>query len=69
MEERLGANLLVCSMPEGQTRTTCSVAIRRSGIAGRQAKPLVEYYLGVAAKQLDLTSAAGKGALGANWRR
>ncbi len=64
MEERLGANLLVCSMPEGQDPDD---VLRRDpaqweSLVG-QAKPLVEYYLGVAAKQLDLTSAAGKGAL------
>ncbi len=64
MEERLGANLLVCSMPEGQDPDD---VIRRDPaqwelLVGK-AKPLVEYYLGVAAKQLDLTSAAGKGAL------
>ncbi len=63
-EERLGANLLVCSMPEGQDPDD---VIRRDpalweSLVG-QAKPLVEYYLGVAAKQLDLSSAAGKGAL------
>ncbi len=61
MEERLGANLLVCSMPEGQDPDD---VLRRDPAQWeslvRQAKPLVEYYLGVAAKQLDLTSAAGR---------
>ncbi len=65
MEERLGANLLVCSMPEGQDPDD---VLRRDPAQWeslvRQAKPLVEYYLGVAAKQLDLTSAAGSGRLG-----
>ncbi len=64
MEERLGANLLVCSMPEGQDPDD---VIRRDpalweSLIGK-AKPLVEYYLGVVARQIDLSSAAGKGAM------
>ena len=64
MEERLGANLLVCSMPEGQDPDD---VIRHDpelwkALVGA-AKPLVEFYLGAAAKQLDLSGAGGKATL------
>lgn len=64
MEERLGANLLVCSMPEGQDPDD---VIRHDPDLWKElvgaAQPLVEFYLGVAAKQLDLSTASGKAAL------
>jgi DNA primase len=62
-EERLGAALFIASMPEG--RDPDDVVRQDPGLWRQlveQAKPLVDFYFDVVAKQMDLTTARGKGA-------
>ncbi len=62
LEERLGANLFITTMPEGKDPDE---VIRRdparwqAAVAG--AKPLVDFYFDIVAAHSDLTSARGKG--------
>jgi DNA primase len=62
-EERLGAALHIASMPEGRDPDDVvrhDPTLWRQLIAG--AKPLVDFYFDVVARQMDLSSARGKGA-------
>lgn len=63
MEERLGANLFICAMPEGQDPDD---VVRRDPQGWQrlveQAQPLVDFYFALAARQYDLTTVQGKGA-------
>lgn len=63
LEERLGASLYIVSMPEGRDPDD---VIRADAATWQQlvdnAKPLVDFYFDVVARQADLTSAQGKGA-------
>ena len=62
LEDRLGANLFIATLPEGRDPDD---VIRQDGpqweatVAG--AKPLVDFYFDVVARQSDLSSARGKG--------
>lgn len=62
LEERLGANLSITTMPEGKDPDE---VIRRDPAqwqaAVAAAKPLVDFYFDVVAGESDLTSARGKG--------
>ncbi len=62
-EERLGAALYIAAMPDGRDPDD---VIRAEPDAWRtlvaQAKPLVDFYFGVVAREADLTTAQGKGA-------
>jgi DNA primase len=62
MESRLGANLFICAMPEGQDPDD---VIRRQPEMWRQlvaqAQPLVDFYFEVVGRQYDLASVQGKG--------
>lgn len=61
-EERLGANLFITTLPEGRDPDD---VIRQDAQLWEQivasAKPLVDFYCDVIARQTDLTSALGKG--------
>ncbi len=62
LEDRLGANLFITTMPEGKDPDD---VIRQDAPLWEQtvaaAKPLVDFYFDVVARQSDLTSARGKG--------
>ncbi len=62
MEERLGANLFICAMPEGQDPDD---VIRHQPEQWQQriehAQPLVDFYFELVARQQDLTTVQGKG--------
>jgi DNA primase len=62
MEERLGANLFICAMPEGEDPDD---VIRQQPERWRQlvdnAQPLVDFYFDIVAKQVDLSGVQGKG--------
>lgn len=62
MEERLGANLFIASMPEGRDPDD---VIRNDPDAWKElverAKPLVDFYFDVVGRQTDLSHAQGKG--------
>jgi DNA primase len=62
MEERLGANLFICAMPEGEDPDD---VIRQQPDRWQQlvdnAQPLVDFYFDVVARQYDLTGVRGKG--------
>lgn len=62
LEERLGANLRIAAVPVGKDPDDL---IRRDADLWKQvvadAKPLVDFYFDVVAKQVDLASARGKG--------
>lgn len=62
MEERLGANLFICAMPEGQDPDD---VIRHNPPQWQrlvdQAQPLVDFYFTTIAQQLDLNTVQGKG--------
>ena len=62
LEERLGANLFITTLPEGRDPDD---VIRQDAPLWEQivaaAKPLVDFYCDVVAHQSDLTSARGKG--------
>lgn len=61
-EDRLGANLFITTLPEGRDPDD---VIRQDASLWEQiiasAKPLVDFYCDVVARQTDLTSALGKG--------
>jgi DNA primase len=61
-EDRLGANLFITTLPEGRDPDD---VIRQDAPLWEQtvaaAKPLVDFYFDVVARQSDLTSARGKG--------
>jgi len=62
IEERLGANLFITTLPEG--RDPDDVIRQEAPLWERTvaaAKPLVDFYFDVVAHQTDLTSARGKG--------
>lgn len=63
MEERLGAALLIAAMPEGRDPDD---VVRQDPALWQQlidqAKPLVDFYFTVVTRDMDLTSARGKGA-------
>ena len=62
VEERLGANLFITTLPEGRDPDD---VIRQDAPLWEQivasARPLVDFYCSVVAQQTDLTSARGKG--------
>lgn len=62
LENRLGANLFITTLPEG--RDPDDVIRQEAPLWERtvaDAKPLVDFYFDVVARQTDLTSARGKG--------
>lgn len=63
MEERLGATLYIAAMPEGRDPDD---VVRNDPQQWQQlidqAKPLVDFYFTIVAKEVDLSSAQGKGA-------
>jgi DNA primase len=63
LEERLGAALYIAAMPDGRDPDD---VIRSDPAAWQtlvdQAKPLVDFYFSVVARETDLTTAQGKGA-------
>jgi DNA primase len=62
MEERLGANLFICAMPEGEDPDD---VIRQQPARWQalvdNAQPLVDFYFDIVAKQYDLSGVQGKG--------
>ncbi len=62
LEDRLGANLFIASMPEGLDPDD---VVRQNPTLWRElianAKPLVDFYFSIVVQQVDLTSARGKG--------
>jgi DNA primase len=62
LEDRLGANLAITTMPEGKDPDDVIRADpQRWQVAVDAAKPLVDFYFDVVASTEDLTSARGKG--------